>query len=435
MRLAILSLLFIFPSFIVFSQELYFPPVTGNTWETVSPGSLGWCEDAIPSLLDYLETNNTKAFIVLKDGKIVIEKYFGSFTRDSVWYWASAGKTLTSFMVGIAQQENLLSISDTSSQYLGQGWTNCTTEQENKITIRHQLTMTTGLDDDLPDNHCTLDTCLLCLADAGTRWAYHNAPYTLLDDVIHSSTGVTLNNYINQKLKIPTGITGAFFASGNDNVFFSKARSMARFGLLILNHGNWNGNQIMTDTAYFHQMVNTSQSLNLSYGYLWWLNGKGSFRLPTLQFLFPGPLMPHAPMDMISALGKNGQIINVVPDQNLVCIRMGDVPGTGEVSIAFNDTIWIKLNNVLCSINATRETFESQLKIFPNPAENNLRIDLIGKIFDFTFIDLLGNILLNRKNNNGSAAFSVSDFARGVYFLNIRTNQGIISRKILLQFD
>ena len=49
---------------------------------------------------------------------------------------------------------------------------------------------------------------------------------------------------------------------------------MARFGLLILNKGNWDGNQIMTDTNYFNQMLNSSQSLNESYGYLWWLNGK-----------------------------------------------------------------------------------------------------------------------------------------------------------------
>ncbi|MEZ5069123.1 MAG: hypothetical protein R2847_11860 [Bacteroidia bacterium] len=38
--------------------------------------------------------------------------------------------------------------------------------------------MTSGLDDGVPDNHCTYDSCLVYLADAGTRWAYHNAPYT-----------------------------------------------------------------------------------------------------------------------------------------------------------------------------------------------------------------------------------------------------------------
>ena len=55
---------------------------------------------------------------LLKDGKIVLEKYYDNFTMDSLWYWASAGKTVTSFMTGIAQQEGHLNISDTTSQYL-----------------------------------------------------------------------------------------------------------------------------------------------------------------------------------------------------------------------------------------------------------------------------------------------------------------------------
>ena len=101
------------------AQSLYFPPTTGNTWDTLSATSLGWCTNQVDTLYDYLSTNNTKAFILLQDGKIVFEKYFGNFTVDSIWYWASAGKSLTSFVVGIAQQEAALSINDTTSSYLG----------------------------------------------------------------------------------------------------------------------------------------------------------------------------------------------------------------------------------------------------------------------------------------------------------------------------
>lgn len=85
--------------------------------------SLGWCRDKVAPLYSFLETRNSKAFIVLKDGKIVIEKYFGKFTKDSLWYWASAGKTLTSFAVGLGQEDGYLKITDTSSKYLGKGWT------------------------------------------------------------------------------------------------------------------------------------------------------------------------------------------------------------------------------------------------------------------------------------------------------------------------
>ena len=231
-QLLIILFSFLFLSEIT-AQSLYFPPLTGTVWDTIAPQSLNYCQPKIDSLYNFLETNNTKAFILLKDGKIVLEKYFGTHTATTPWQWASAGKTITSFMTGIAQQEGHLSISDTTSNYLGQGWTICTPQQEEKITIRHQLTMTSGLKDDVPDHYCTLDTCLIYQADAGTRWAYHNGPYTLLDSVIEIATGQTLNSYTTQKLKTPTGMTGSFFPVGYNNVFFSNARSMARFGLLI----------------------------------------------------------------------------------------------------------------------------------------------------------------------------------------------------------
>ena len=132
---------------LITQAQLYFPPVNSNTWDTTSPLQLSWCDNTIDSLYQFLDSTDSKAFILLKDGKIVLEKYFNGHDISTDWYWASAGKTLTAFMVGIAQQENFLSISDTSSKYLGSGWTNCTSSQEEAITIWHQLTMTSGLDD------------------------------------------------------------------------------------------------------------------------------------------------------------------------------------------------------------------------------------------------------------------------------------------------
>ncbi|MEY3126358.1 MAG: hypothetical protein RL273_487, partial [Bacteroidota bacterium] len=230
MRQYILSFLFLIASRFCFSQALYFPPNTGNNWDTLSPSALNWCPTKIDSLYAFLDLNNTKSFILLKNGKIVLEKYFGTHTQNSNWYWASAGKTLTAFMVGIAQQENHLSLSDTSSNYLGLGWTNCSPTQEEKITIRNQLTMTSGLDDASGDPDCTIDTCLEYFANAGSRWAYHNAPYTLLDSVISQATGMSLNSYFTQKVKNPIGMNGFYFYQDFNNVFFSTARSMARFG-------------------------------------------------------------------------------------------------------------------------------------------------------------------------------------------------------------
>lgn len=128
------------------SNAIYFPPIDSDTWETIPAQDLGWNISNEQPLYDFLEEKGTKAFIILKNGKIVIEKYFngGSVSDNNPWY--SAGKTLTAFTVGIAQQENLLDINDVSATYLGTGWANITTEQQNAITVRNHLTMTTGLD-------------------------------------------------------------------------------------------------------------------------------------------------------------------------------------------------------------------------------------------------------------------------------------------------
>ena len=140
--LALAICCFLFIKTTGFSQNLYFPPVNGDRWETIQPESLGWCTDSINSLYDYLDAEESKAFILLKDGKIVLEKYFYQFTKDSLWYWASAGKTLTAFLTGIAQSEASLNLSDPASDYLGKAWTSCSLAQEQQITIRNLLTMT-----------------------------------------------------------------------------------------------------------------------------------------------------------------------------------------------------------------------------------------------------------------------------------------------------
>jgi CubicO group peptidase (beta-lactamase class C family) len=251
--------------------------------------------------------------------------------------------------VGIAQQEGLLSISNKTSQYIGPGWTSLPAAKEDLITVRHQLTMTTGLDDAVtPDNDCTTAGCLVYKADAGTRWAYHNAPYTLLDKVVENASGTTYNNYFQQKIRNTTGMNGLWIKTGWNNVFYSTPRSMARFGLLMLNKGKWDQTAVLNDTSYLNAQVSTSQNLNHSYGYLTWLNGKSSYMLPSLQLVFPGMLVPNAPADMYSALGKNDQKIYVVPSQKLVVIRMGDSAGNSQLALSsFDNELWGKLKTII----------------------------------------------------------------------------------------
>lgn len=330
-------------------ESMYFPPVTGSEWEMKSPASMGWDTAGLHSLYDYLDQKNTKAFIVLHNGRMVVEKYFDAFTQDSIWYWASAGKTVTAFLVGIAQQEGLLNIENTSAQFLGSGWTSLPSAKENLIQIKHQLTMTTGLNESVGNPDCTLPECLTYTADAGTRWAYHNAAYTLLDKVIETASARTFNQYFQEKIRNRIGMNGLWIKSPNaNNVYFSNARSMARFGLLLLNRGKWDSQHILNDSVYFNQMIQSSQSLNPSYGYLTWLNGKNSHMLPVLRPIFPGSIIPNAPQDMYAALGKDDQKLYVVPSKNLVVIRMGESAGAIHFALSdFDDEIWSRLNQIM----------------------------------------------------------------------------------------
>jgi CubicO group peptidase (beta-lactamase class C family) len=331
-----------------------FPPVGSDYWETLSPDSLGWNKDAVPELKKLLEENGTRAFLLIKDGKIVLEEYFGKdllgiskFDKSKRWYWASAGKTLTAFTVGLAQEDGFLNIDNKTSDYLGKKWTSLTTEQENKITVSHQLTMTSGLDDSKSGGNSFDPSNLIYKADAGTRWVYHNAPYTLLEKVVSKAISKEFDDYFSEKLADKIGMDGQWRWLGEYHIFFSTARSMARFGLLILNKGDWNGEPIMKDKEFIEKMITPSQELNESYGYLWWLNGKNSFMLPGRQLVIKGSLTPNAPADMVSGLGKNGQYLSVVPSMNLVLVRVGENPDDSEVAAMFQRDIWEKLNKIM----------------------------------------------------------------------------------------
>lgn len=336
-------------------NTLYFPPISSSNWTTTTPESLNWNTSQIQGLYDFLSAGNTRAFIILKDGKIVLEKYFGNnltntapFDVNSKWYWASAGKTITSMLVGIAQNEGSLNINNKTSSYLGNNWSSVPLAKENLITVKHQLTMTSGLDDGVTDNHCTDVSCLTYKANAGTRWAYHNAPYTLLDKVLQSATGKNLNQLTPEKIGSKIGMNGNWVvSSNNDNVYYSTAREMARFGLLVLNKGKWDNTVVLNDTNYFTAMTTTSQNINLSYGYLWWLNGKNSIMFPGLQTVYPTSLAPNAPADLYAGLGKNGQIVDIVPSKNMVVIRMGDYPDNSQVPVTFHDNMWAKIKAII----------------------------------------------------------------------------------------
>lgn len=90
-------------------------------------------------------------------------------------------------------------------------------------------------------------------------------------------------------------------------------------------------------------MTDTSQDLNPSYGYLWWLNGKDEAKIPGFEKSFKQSLVPGAPKDMFCALGKNGQILDIVPSKNLIIVRMGENPNVYSNMIKLHRELWDKI--------------------------------------------------------------------------------------------
>lgn len=329
-------------------ETLYFPPINSDTWETTSIQDLEWKSENEQVLYDFLEANGTDAFIILINGKIVIEKYFGDFTATLVHSWNSAAKTLTAFTAGIAQEEGLLSINNASSDYMGVGWSSLTPEQEQLITVKHHLTMTTGLDYTVPENFCTDKECFVYKNQPGTYWYYHQGAYTVLDNIITGAVNQEFKDYFNAKIRNKIGMQGSWIKTGYLNLYFSNARSMARFGLLNLNKGTWDETPILSDASYFNAMTNTSQDLNKSYGYLWWLNGKSSYKVPTSEELFSGKLIPSGPDDLIAGLGAFDQKLYVIPSKKMVIVRMGDSAEEGELGPTdFDNELWIRINALI----------------------------------------------------------------------------------------
>ncbi|MFT4017306.1 MAG: serine hydrolase [Agriterribacter sp.] len=324
---------------------MYFPANSGTAWEKTPVTALGWNQDAVEPLKKFLADKHTKSFMILVNGRIVMEEYFNGHSSAADWEWNSAGKTLVSATAGIAQQENLLTISDKVSDYLGAGWTNMSSDKENLIALRHLLTMTSGIDD---SKQWVIKSNLTYVADAGTRWAYGNV-FQKLIDVVAAAGNQEFDSYFNEKIRNKTGMDGYWNHGTIFTIYHSTTRSMARFGLLALNKGKWNNEQIINE-AYFTESINTSQNINPSYGYFWWLNGREKFMVPGAQTVFPGYLVPNAPADMYAAMGANDQRIYVIPGKKMVVIRMGDAsnPDNPDFAVSgFDNQLWEKINAVI----------------------------------------------------------------------------------------
>ncbi len=305
-----------------------------------------WDRTALESAMAYARDQRSSAVVVADHGEVIAERTWsvdadaGSAYRNLLWGKTEAGapiedvaslqKSIVSVLVGIAVDRGLLDLGAPVSTYLGAGWTKAPRDDEAAITIRHLLSMTSGLTPTLEYQ-----------APAGTVWLYNTRAYSRLVDVLEAVTGDDIGAITERWLTAPIGmdqtawrerpwVTPAMDA--NPLGLYTTARDLLRFGELMLAGGAWQGRRVVSE-GYVEAAVTPSQELNPAYGLLWWLNGRP---------LRIGPeasghrvLAPAAPGDMYAAQGLLGRKVYVAPSLGLVVVRLGDAPDAD-----FNQRFW-----------------------------------------------------------------------------------------------
>ena len=303
-----------------------FPPLTGDAWEAIPPSAVGWNEAALDDALRYANEQHSTAVMILYRGRIIAERYWDGWDANRIANIFSAAKSVVAVLAGIARDAGLLDLDDPVSAHLGAGWARASRAAEERITLRHLLTMTSGLDD-----------ALRPVAEPGTVWQYNTPAYTRMQDVLAAVAGVPLDMYARNVLFSRIGMGRSRW---QNNQMFATAREMARFALLVQNGGLWNSVPVVRDTGYLAAATRSSQSLNPSYGYFWWLNGKEKYLMPG-QEGGTGSLVPFAPPDMIAALGAGDKKMYIVPSMDLVVVRHGSAAEErGTLASSRFDNLW-----------------------------------------------------------------------------------------------
>lgn len=321
------------------SNHLHYPPENGR-WQTVTPAQLGWDAEALNVALQQAREHLSTGVILLKDGKIVVERYWAlpdpadtSFripqgARNMLYGQtdegypledvASVQKSVVAILAAIGSQKGMLDYDDPVSVYLGDDWARVSPEQGRKITIRHLMSMTSGLNNKLEFK-----------SPPGTVWQYNTNAYQNVLRVLSAASGLDANTLTRQWLTDPLGMTNTRwvergFANQNPPMMglVTTPRDLARFGLLIASDGHWQGKEIVT-AERLKELLAPSQQLNPAYGLLWWLNTDAGYQSPRSSALAPGKRVPAAPADLVTAAGALNRYVFVLPKDNIVIVRTG----------------------------------------------------------------------------------------------------------------
>jgi CubicO group peptidase (beta-lactamase class C family) len=317
--------------------------VPGASWDRVAPAAVGLDAEALGRSAATAEKGKSKCLVVIRDGSIAGEWNFEGTTPTDTQNIFSVTKSITSVLVGIAQDDGDLSIDDKAAKWIPE-WRGTAAGQ---VTVRDLLSMDSGREWSIGTDYSELvkakdqTAFAIGLSQAhapGEQWAYNNSGVQTLEAVLSSATHMSVAEFAQQRLFEPLGMAHTHMSldgAGNTVLYQgtqSSCEDLARFGLLLLNGGRWGSEQIVSADYVAEATGRSSTKLNVGYGFLFWLNHRGpignplvatdlsALSDPTTQV---GQLAPGAPRDLFWAIGLGNQIIQVDPGSGTVVVRLG----------------------------------------------------------------------------------------------------------------
>ena len=313
------------------------------------PAALGFDERTLRKLARSAKRKGSTCFAVARKGQLVGSWYWRGSSAESPQEVFSVTKSVASTLVGMAQADKDLSITEPAATYIP-AWQGTASAS---VTVRNLLANDSGRywtpTSDYGDLVHAPDRTAYAVGlsqqyEPGSVWAYNNAAIQTLDAVLRVATGKDTATFAKKRLFKPLGMAHTMLthdASGNStDVFFgmqSTCPDLLRFGQLYAQRGRWEGDRLLPASWVKAAIGGSSQSLNAAYGLLWWVNRYGSIRTP-LDADNPGQppgvakvgkLAPGAPANLFAALGFGGQVVLVDPKSQTVVVRLGQ-PGAAD---------------------------------------------------------------------------------------------------------
>jgi CubicO group peptidase (beta-lactamase class C family) len=315
-------------------------------WRSCKPEAVDVNSEKLLQAIEYaaMPSFNTDGLVIIRKGYVVGEAYFGNFKIDSRHVSMSMAKSFTSTLIGIAIDKGLIKdIDEKLCRYYKEWDCNNKNDFRSRITIRHVLTLTTGLEwqeDWSKLDYNTNDTLKMSqsgrfvkymterkgLYEPGQRFYFSSGDPMLLSRVIQETTGVTALEFARQNLFKPLNITNIDWMADRDGYtianssLYTTVRDFAKFGYLFLNKGRWEDKQVVSG-EWVEKATKTDRSVRTwdAYGYLWHVN------LPNRLKVNRSPLSTDTiPGDGFMAEGILGQNIFIIPSKDLVIVRVAN---------------------------------------------------------------------------------------------------------------